>query len=194
VEELEAALGVIPPRPQLPLPRWLGPLALSCVVGIIPWIIYLAVTLPGRSRADDYDIAWVGFDCAMAVVLGALAYCALTRKPVTGPIAAVAATMLAMDAWFDVVTTEPGARFTFAVLSAVFAELPLAVICAWTAVNAERVRARAYRRMRLRWERAVAVAESLEHEYHDHIEHDHIEHDHTAPTIIPANPAASAEG
>lgn len=162
VEQIEAALGVIPPRPQLPLPRWLFPLALFCALGIVPWIVYLALTLPGRQRADDYDIAWVGFDCAMCVVLGALAWCALQRKPATGPVAAVAATFLVIDAWFDVVTTESGSRLTLAVLSAGLAELPLAIICAWTAVNAERVRSRAYQRLRLRWQRAVEIAHSAE--------------------------------
>lgn len=162
VEQIEQALGVIPDRPLLPLPRWLGPLALSCAIGIVPWIVYLALSLPGRQRADDYDIAWVGFDCAMALVLGALAWCALRRKPATGPVAAVAATFLVIDAWFDVVTTEPGSRFMLAVLSAAFAELPLALICAWTAVNAERVRARAYQRLRLRWQRAVEIAHQAE--------------------------------
>ena len=163
VEAIEAALGDLPPpAPQLPLPRWVGVLAVCCAIGIVPWIVYLAVTLPGRSRADDYDIAWVGFDSAMFFVLAALAYCAMRRKPATGAIAAVAATMLVVDAWFDVVTTDEGPRFDWAVISAVFAELPLAIACAWVAVNAERVRVRAYRRLRLRWERALDIAHASE--------------------------------
>jgi hypothetical protein len=158
VDAIAAALGVIPPRPLLPLPRWLGPLAVCCVIGIIPWIVYLALTLPDRQRAVDYDVAWVGFDSAMCLVLGALAYCALKRKPATGPIAAVAATMLLVDAWFDIVTTDEGTQFAFAVGAAVIGELPLAIICTWVAINAELVRARAYQRLRLRWERAVEIA------------------------------------
>jgi hypothetical protein len=131
--------------PTIPLPRWLGPLTLCCVLLLIPWIVYLSITLPSHQRADDYDIAWVGFDCAMCLVLAALAYCAWRRVPATGAVAAVAATLLVVDAWFDIVTTAPGAHFTLAVLSAVFAELPLALICGWTAINAERVCARAFR-------------------------------------------------
>jgi hypothetical protein len=160
VEALQAALGVIPAKPQLPLPRWLAPLATFCVIGIIPWIVFLALTLPGNQRTDDYDVAWVGFDSAMCLVLAALAFCAVQRKPATELVAAVAATMLVVDAWFDIVTTRAGNQLMFAVLSAVFAELPLAIICAWVAVNAERVRARAYRRLRMRWERAVEIVRS----------------------------------
>jgi hypothetical protein len=158
VETVDDALGFMPARLQLPLPRWLAPLAASCGLGIIPWIVYLAMTLPDKQRADDYALAWVGFDCAMALVLAGLAYCAIKRKPATELLAAVAATMLVIDAWFDIVTTEPGAQLAEAVLLAVFAELPLAIICTWVAINAERVRARAYRRLRLRWERAVELA------------------------------------
>lgn len=168
VQQLQEALGVLPAQPQLPLPRWLGPLAACCVIGIIPWIVFLALTLPGHQPTDDYDIAWVGFDCAMAIVLASLAYCAIRRRPATGPIAAVAATMLVVDAWFDVVTSDGGAHLLLAVLSAAFGELPLAIICGWVAVNAERLRALAYRRLRLRWERAVQIARTVDPEAVDH--------------------------
>lgn len=155
LDSAEAALGAMPKELTLPLPRWLGPLAICCAIGIIPWIIYLSMTLPQRQRAVDYDIAWVGYDAAMAAVMAALAYCALRRKPATGAVAAVAATMLVIDAWFDIVTTEDRRALMFAILSAVLAEIPLAIVCAWVAFNAERVRARAYRSLRMRWERAV---------------------------------------
>ena len=57
--------------------------------------------------------------------------------------------MFVIDAWFDV-TTSRGGEFLIALFLAVFAELPLALVCAWTAVNAERVRERAYRNLQ-RW-------------------------------------------
>jgi hypothetical protein len=158
LDSVEAALGVVPKQLTLPLPRWLGPLAVCCAVGIVPWIVYLALTLPARTRAVDYDVAWVGYDAAMCAVLAALAYCALRRSMATGAIAAVAATMLVIDAWFDVVTTGKGDELMMAIVSAAFVELPLAIVCAWVAVNAERVRARAYRSLRMRWERALDVA------------------------------------
>lgn len=163
VESIEAALGAMPAKPALPLPRWLGPLAVCCLIAMLPWIVYLGMTLPRRARADHYDLAWIGFDCGMWIVLAALAVAALRRHPATGPVAAVAATMLVVDAWFDVVTTDDDTEFVLALVLAVTAELPLAIICAWVAVNAERIRARAYRRMRLRWERAIVlVRETLD--------------------------------
>jgi hypothetical protein len=158
LDSAQGATGRLPQQLTLPLPRWLGPLALFCAVGLIPWMIYLAKTLPSRQRAVDYDIAWIGYDAAMAVVLAALAYCALRSKPATGAVAAVLATMLVIDAWFDIVTTDKRDQLMMAIASAVLAEIPLAIVCAWVAINAERVRTRAYGSLRMRWERAAELA------------------------------------
>ena len=157
VGELEAALGHIPLRQALHLPRWLGPFAVCFLAGFLPWIVYLSLTIPARNRTSHYDVAWIGFDCAMWVVIGLLAFCAFTGRAATGPFAAVAATMLVLDGWFDV-TTSQGANFTSALVLALCAELPLAIICGWAAVNAELVRARAYRALRSRWLHALEVA------------------------------------
>jgi hypothetical protein len=45
--------------------------------------------------------------------------------------------MLICDAWFDIVTSQPGERLE-AVLEAVLAELPLAAICWFIVFNVER--------------------------------------------------------
>jgi hypothetical protein len=47
--------------------------------------------------------------------------------------------MLVCDAWFDVVTSDPGGRLE-AVLQAALAELPLAVICWFIVYDVERFR------------------------------------------------------
>jgi hypothetical protein len=157
VESLEAALGDVPSRLSLPLPRWLGPLAICCLVGFLPWIVYLGLTLPRRARADHYDLAWIGFDAAMWLVLAALGWVALKRHPATGPVAAVASTMLVVDAWFDVTTSSSGGQFVLALVLALGAEVPLAIVCAWAAINAERIRARAHRRLHVRWQYAIRL-------------------------------------
>jgi len=159
---LAEALGDVPPRPRLPLPRWLAPAALACIVAMVPWIVYLAVTIPQHSRAEHYDIAWIGFDCAMWMVLAALALCAWRRSPATGAVAAVAATMLCVDGWFDVTTADGHGELVVALVEALCVELPLALICVWVAVNAERIRLRAYRGLRRRWLRAVDLAREAE--------------------------------
>jgi hypothetical protein len=151
-----AAIEVPPPR--VPIPRWVARLAALCAVGLVPWIVYLAFALPQHERAAHYDVAWVGFDVGVAVVLASLAVCAARRKPATGPLAAVAATLLVVDSWFDVVTSSGRMQFMFALGSALVLELPLAALCTWVSFNAERLRARAYRRLYLRAEHATWLA------------------------------------
>jgi hypothetical protein len=46
--------------------------------------------------------------------------------------------MLVCDAWFDVVTSSGGAERAEAVAEAAFAEIPLAAICAYIVLEAER--------------------------------------------------------
>jgi hypothetical protein len=145
---------------RLPVPRWIAALAIGSIVGFLPWIVYLGLTLPERVRAEHYDIAWLGFDCAMWTVLAVLAFCALRRHAATGPVAAVASMMLVVDAWFDVFTSSAGhGEMVLAIVLALCGELPLAILCAWAAIHAERIRARAYRSLHVRWERAVRAAE-----------------------------------
>ena len=162
VGDLEAALGHVPLRQALHLPRWLGPFAICFMVGMLPWIIYLSLTIPSRDSTSHYDIAWIGFDCAMWVVIGLLGFCAFTGRAATGPFASVAATMLVLDGWFDVTTSQNGGDFVSALILALCAELPLAIICGWAAVNAERVRARAYQHLRARWLNAIDVARAAD--------------------------------
>ena len=145
---------------RIPLPRWIGALAIGTVVGFLPWIVYLGFTLPAKVRAEHYDIAWLGFDCAMWTMLAILAWVALRRHAATGPVAAVASMMLIVDAWFDIFTSSAQhGEMALAIVLALCGELPLAILCGWVAVHAERIRARAYRSLHLRWERAVSRAD-----------------------------------
>ncbi len=98
----------------------------------IPWAGYLAATLPKRAVAVHYDLAWVGFDVMLVVVLAAAAYTAF-RRPRWLPVwASSAATMLVVDAWFDIVTSRGVDRME-AVVMALLVELPVAVACIWLA-------------------------------------------------------------
>lgn len=160
LEAIEAALAAIPHRQSVALPRWLGWLAVSASVSMLPWMVYLGFTLPARVSSNNYDIAWLGFDSALILVLAAVAYCAIRHRPATGLFAAVACAMLVIDAWFDITTSGSADAMLVAIFLAVVGELPLAIVCAWAAVNAERVRADAHSGMRQRWQTAVESARS----------------------------------
>jgi hypothetical protein len=128
----------VPPDERL-VPTWVGRLFVVLTVLLIPWTVWLMFDLPSQARADHWDIAWAGFDIALAVSLGATAVTILRRSPWTAITATVTATLLICDAWFDTMTANGGHEMTRALLEAVFGEIPLAILCLWVARNVERV-------------------------------------------------------
>jgi hypothetical protein len=110
-------------------------------IGLIPWTLWLTFSLPDRHVTDRYDLAWVGFDIALAAAFGATAWAAIRSPRWLVAFAAVTGTMLVCDAWFDVVTSTGGGELTEAVVEAVFAELPLAAVCGYIVYDVERFRA-----------------------------------------------------
>ncbi|MGZ4480765.1 MAG: hypothetical protein ACXVY5_01045 [Gaiellales bacterium] len=124
-----------------PAPRWLAYAFVLCFLVMIPWTVWLYQTLPSRTTADNWDVAWTGFDIALAGALLAVAVGALRRSPWTQGVAASAATLLVCDGWFDVMTSRTGHELLVAVLMAAAVEGPLALVCVWVARNSERVTA-----------------------------------------------------
>ena len=110
--------------------RWVTLLLGLVAVALVPWTLYLTFTLPSRHVTLHYDVAWIGFDVALACVLAATTLAAVRRSHWLVPLAAVTGTMLCCDAWFDIVTSRGGGEMWEAVAEAVFAELPLAALCA----------------------------------------------------------------
>ena len=59
--------------------RWTGPLFALFAVILVPWIAYIAASLPSRQLSPNYDVAWAGFD---VMLCGALAGAAPVPVPV----------------------------------------------------------------------------------------------------------------
>lgn len=118
--------------------RRVGVLLLGCAVVMVPWSVYVFRSLPRRAEAAHFDLAWGGFDVLLTLSLFATAYQALARTRWLSTTAAATATLLLVDAWFDVVTAPPGGPRHEAVLSAALVELPLMAGCLWLTVNAQR--------------------------------------------------------
>jgi hypothetical protein len=125
-------------EPVTPIPRWVAPLFAFLGFCLVPWTVWIAYELPQRHLARHWDIAWGGFDAAMAGLLIATAVAAWRRSPWIQSSATAAATMLVCDAWFDIATANQGAEQVMAVTTALLLELPVAVLCLWVARNAER--------------------------------------------------------
>jgi hypothetical protein len=105
-------------------------LAVAAVL-LIPWTAWLAIRLPSRHVSSHWDVAWVGFDVALTALIAATGI-ALWKRPQLAPFTATAAaTLLLMDAWFDIFTARNGTELDWAILAAALGELPLAVLCFW---------------------------------------------------------------
>jgi hypothetical protein len=118
--------------------RWAGPAFALFSLILLPWIAYLAYSLPSRQLSADYDVAWAGFDGMLLVALATTGYFALRRSRYLATAATAAATLLVVDAWFDVMTTLPGQRLEPVALAACV-ELPLASVCVWLSFHTQQV-------------------------------------------------------
>jgi hypothetical protein len=70
--------------------------------------------------------------------LAGTGYFTLRRSRYLATAAAGAATLLVVDAWFDVITTLPGQRLEPAALAA-GVELPLAAVCIWLNLHTQQL-------------------------------------------------------
>ena len=137
-EEIAREPGGLPsPGAEPKVVRWVGIFFVACFVGLIPWTWYLAGTLPDRQLSSHYNVAWTGFDVMLAIVLLATGVCVLRRSRFLAVTAAAAASFLVIDAWFDIMTSPPGAQFVEALIMGAVAELPLAAACGWLSYRAE---------------------------------------------------------
>jgi phosphoribosylamine--glycine ligase len=97
---------------------------------LLPWMVYLAVSLPASPRAWHWPAAWVGLDALEAAGLAATGFL-LRRGDVRYCLTSIATSaLLVTDAWFDVITAPPGAGVRESAAMALFAELPAAAVCA----------------------------------------------------------------
>jgi hypothetical protein len=102
-------------------------LTLCAAITLIPWTIYLAGTLPQNYNAQHWQMTWVGFDVLLLAFIAATAALGFIRHHLMTLFAFASGVLLLCDAWFDVLTAKRG-DFTVSVLTAVLAELPLAVV------------------------------------------------------------------
>lgn len=96
---------------------------------MIPWIAYLAVTLPRRAISPHYRGSWVIYDVALCIVLARIGWLAHRRNPKIVVTAATGAALLFADAWFDVSSAYGNDDHIQALCFAVFLEIPGALLC-----------------------------------------------------------------
>jgi hypothetical protein len=119
--------------------RWVAPLFTLAAIVLVPWILFLIRSLPSTHAAAHWDIAWAGFDVALALLLFGVAVAAWRRSTWLEGAATAAAALLAVDAWFDILTSSTNVERLVAIAEAALVELPLAVLLLLLARGAERV-------------------------------------------------------
>lgn len=120
-----------------PAHRWQSRVLMGAGLALLPWLGYLAGTLPPAEAA-----AWVTLDALEAAAL-LTAGSRLPRADASHRApAAAAALLLLADACIDIATAAPGQELTTAIAMAVAAELPLAALCTTLAARAGRGRGR----------------------------------------------------
>jgi hypothetical protein len=115
----------------------IGVLFAAAALVLVPWVIFLVRALPSDHRSAHWDVAWGGFDTALALLLVAVAIAAWRRSPWLEGAATAAATLLFVDAWFDILTSSSRSELITAIVEAVVVELPLAVFCLFLARSVE---------------------------------------------------------
>jgi len=100
----------------------------GCCVILAGWIVVLAATLPHHFDAHHWRAVWVNFDVFLLAAFAATAWAIWRERQILILLLVLTGTMLCCDAWFDVGTSLTTSGFWISLLSAVFAELPLAFL------------------------------------------------------------------
>jgi hypothetical protein len=97
----------------------------------------IALSLPSRTVADHYRLAWVGFDILLLLALSRTAWLAFKGSRQVELPATATATLLIVDA----TTAHTGWPQMEAIALAVFVELPTAALAIYISTRIERIAA-----------------------------------------------------
>jgi len=95
-------------------------------IAMIPWLVYLSLTLPENYVAHNWLATWVGFDILLVAFMVATAVLGYLRRQLLLFAAFTSGVLLICDAWFDLMTAGPNDLW-LSVVTAFGIELPLAI-------------------------------------------------------------------
>lgn len=122
-------------------------LALAAATALVPWTIYLGLTLPQNYTAQHWVATWVGFDILLLSFMIATAVLGFMRHQWLTLFAFSTGVLLVCDAWFDVLTAKRG-DVAVSILTAALGELPLAIILIGGSLRIARLQGHPVGRMR----------------------------------------------
>jgi hypothetical protein len=95
-------------------------------IAMVPWLVYLAMTLPGNYVAHNWPVTWVGFDILLVGFMVTTAVLGYLRRQLLVLAAFTSGVLLICDAWFDLMTAGPKDVW-LSVVTALGIEVPLAI-------------------------------------------------------------------
>ncbi|QLL07977.1 hypothetical protein [Mycobacterium vicinigordonae] len=96
-------------------------------VVLIPWIGFLALTLPPNYVAHNWPATWVGFDVLLVGFMLATAVLGYLRRQLLLLTAFTSGVLLICDAWFDLMTAGPEDVWV-SIVTALLIEVPMAIL------------------------------------------------------------------
>ena len=100
---------------------------IACVA-LAAWIVVLVLTLHRSFHTHYWRGAWVGFDIIEFLGFAATGWAFWRGRQIVIPFLLITATLLCCDAWFDVILDSGTPAVWGSLASAVFIELPLALL------------------------------------------------------------------
>ena len=102
---------------------------LACsLFSVIIVIIFLSIDLPSSYTTKNWDIAWVGFDLGLLFTLALTLWAIWKQRQVSIISSAICGAILIIDSWFDVATSNGGRDLYSAIATAVFLQVPFALL------------------------------------------------------------------
>jgi ABC-type dipeptide/oligopeptide/nickel transport system permease subunit len=126
-------------------------------IGLIPWIVFLVITLPANYVALGFDVLLVAFMVTTAVLV-------FLRRQLVLLTAFTTGVLLICDAWFDVMTAGPHDLWASA-LTATLVELPVAIMLIAIALRMSRLNRGAVVAARSRDAALAATSAAVDHAY-----------------------------
>jgi hypothetical protein len=106
---------------------------LIVAVWLAVWTLFLALSLPKENLEHHFRFTWVGFDLILVLAVYLTAHMAFRLDARVQVPATVVATLLVVDAWFDVTTSTTRKAAAEALILALFVELPAAAFSLYVA-------------------------------------------------------------
>lgn len=101
-------------------------------IAMVPWLGYLAVTLPHNYVAHNWPVTWIGFDILLVAFMLTTAVLGYLRRQLLVLAAFTTGVLLICDAWFDLTTAGPKDVW-LSMVTALGIEVPLAIFMIFTA-------------------------------------------------------------